>query len=186
VRRQQEAQSAQHQQLLAERSARQLDLSSRQHSVITAPVSGRIAMLPVVAGQALARDNVVAVIVPGSGRMMLELHVPAKAAGLLQRHQDVQIYYDAFPFQRFGSGKGKIVSISETLVPSGDLAFAARTLQEPVFRVRATIEDEAIRAYGRRVGIQPGMTVQVDIVTSRRSMFEWLFDPIFAAMERSL
>ncbi|HLL29872.1 MAG TPA: HlyD family efflux transporter periplasmic adaptor subunit [Allosphingosinicella sp.] len=184
--KQREAQTAEVAEQSAARSVRRLDLSSRQQNVVTAPIAGKVAAVPVVVGQSLSRDNVVAIIVPHGDKLILEMYVPGKAAGLLQVSQDVRIYYDAFPFQRFGSGKGRIESISGTLISPSELPFTNKGLQEPVFRVLASIQSDQVRAYGRAIKIQPGMTAQIDVVTGRRTMFEWLFDPIFAAMERSV
>ena len=44
---------------------------------------------------------------------------------------------------------------------------------------RATID-----AYGQAIPLQPGMLLNADVVIDRRSLLEWLFDPIFAAGRR--
>jgi membrane fusion protein len=58
-------------------------------------------------------------------------------------------------------------------------------LQEPVFRVRVSLDRESISAYNETVSLQPGMLLSADIVFDRRSLLQWLFDPIYAVGGRA-
>ncbi len=40
-------------------------------------------------------------------------------------------------------------------------------------------------AYGDAIPLQPGMLLAADIVFDRRSLIEWLFDPIYAVARRT-
>ena len=57
-------------------------------------------------------------------------------------------------------------------------------LQEPAFRMRAALARERVDAYGAMMPLQPGMLLRAEVVIDRRSLLEWLFDPIFAAGRR--
>jgi membrane fusion protein len=61
------------------------------------------------------------------------------------------------------------------------VAIPGVALQEPVFRVRAALARETVDAYGAELPLQPGMLLRAEVVIDRRSLLEWLFDPIFAA-----
>jgi membrane fusion protein len=54
-----------------------------------------------------------------------------------------------------------------------------------VFRVRVALSREDIQAYGEAIPLQPGMLVAGDVVVDRRSLIQWLFDPLFAVAGRS-
>ena len=58
-------------------------------------------------------------------------------------------------------------------------------IKEPVFRIRVSLSREAMQAYGQAIPMQPGMLVSAEIVFDRRSLLQWLFDPIYAVGRRS-
>lgn len=92
--------------------------------------------------------------------------------------------YAAFPYQKFGSGRGTVVSVSRTVLAPGDVSVPGLAIQEPTFRVKVRLASNSVRAYGQEMALQPGMLLTADIITSRRSLLEWLFDPLFAAGRR--
>jgi membrane fusion protein len=150
-------------------------------AILTAPIAGRVLTLPKQVGQALSGGAVVAVIAPSHSRLEAELFVPSRAAGFVRAGQEVRLKYAAFPFQRFGSASGQVRSVSRTVLPPSDAAEAGIRVDEPVFRVRVALKDQDIHAYGQAIPLQPGMLLQADIVTDRRSILAWLFDSIRAA-----
>ncbi len=52
-----------------------------------------------------------------------------------------------------------------------------------MFQIRAQIARQTIDAYGQAVPLQPGMLLTADVVLERRTLIEWLFDPIYAAVK---
>ena len=48
----------------------------------------------------------------------------------------------------------------------------------------ARLERQTITAYGNEVALRPDMTLRADIVFDRRSLIEWLFDPLLSARGR--
>jgi membrane fusion protein len=165
------------QQRTAEQEARRLQF-------ITAPVGGRIAALPVATGQTIAAGAAVAVIVPEDGRLEAELLAPSRAIGFVKPGQEVQISLQAFPYQRFGTLPGRIRQVSTTVIAPNEVVIQGLNIQEPTFRIRVSLAREAMVAYGETYPLQPGMLVSADIVFDRRSLVEWLFDPIYAVAGR--
>ena len=149
--------------------------------VVISPIAGRVAAIPVQLGQSLSPGETVAVVTPADGRLVAELYVPSRAAGFIQPAQDVRLMYEAFPHQRFGVGAATVETVSHTVLAPGEVAIPGVALQEPVFRVRAGLARETVDAYGAVIPLQPGMLLRADVVIDRRSLLEWLFDPIFAA-----
>jgi membrane fusion protein len=88
--------------------------------------------------------------------------------------------YEAFPYQRFGVGRAQVEAVSRTVLAPDEIAIPGLRLGEPVFRVRAALERDTVDAYGERIALQPGMLLRADIVIDRRSLLQWLFDPILA------
>ena len=166
---------------LEQRSA---DAESRRLQFVTAPISGRIAALPVVTGQTVNAGATIAVIVPEGGLLEAELLAPSRAIGFVRPGQQVQISLQAFPYQRFGTVPGKIRLVSSTVLSPNEVAIQGLNIQEPTFRIRVSLARESMQAYGETFPLQPGMLVSGDIVFDRRTLIQWLFDPIYAVAGR--
>jgi len=158
--------------------------NARTEALIMAPSPVRVAAVPVRTGQTLAPGDTVAVLMPQDGVLVAELYLPTRAAGFIREGQEVRLMYQAFPHQRFGTGKAIITRISKTVLAPEEAAIPGLTLQEPVFRVEAALEQTQVSAYGETIPLQPGLLLNADIVIDRRTLIEWLFDPLFAAGRR--
>jgi membrane fusion protein len=152
--------------------------------LVTSPVAGRVAAIPIQLGQSLPPGAAVAVVTPADGRLLAELYVPSRAAGFIQPEQEVRLMYEAFPHQRFGVGAARVETVSHTVLAPSEVTIPGVALQEPVFRVRAALERETVNAYSETIALQPGMLLRADVIIDRRSLLEWLFDPIFAVGRR--
>lgn len=175
-----EAQSAQ-----ASLSQRRAELEARRLQFVTAPVGGRVAALPVTTGQSITAGSTVAVIVPTGGKIEAELLAPSRSIGFVKPGQDVALSLQAFPYQRFGTVAGTVRTVSSTVISPGEVGLQGLSLQEPVFRIRVTLAQDSMHAYSQTIPFQPGMLVSAEIVFDRRSLLEWLFDPIYAVGRRA-
>ena len=81
-------------------------------SSCSSPVAGRVAALPVAVGQPVSPGGTVAVVIPEGAKLEAELLAPSRAAGFIRPGQDVRLMLQAFPYQRFGTVKGEIKTIS--------------------------------------------------------------------------
>ncbi|MFV0409393.1 MAG: HlyD family secretion protein [Paracoccus sp. (in: a-proteobacteria)] len=145
-----------------------------------ATVAGRVVAVPVTRGQMVAPQGVVAVLTPEGSSLEAELFVPSRSAGFISPGQEVQLMYQAFPYQKFGTAKGEIMSISRTVLAPDEVAIPGLNIQEPVFRVKVSLSRDSVEAYGQSMPVQPGMLLSANIVIDRRSLIEWLLDPIYA------
>jgi membrane fusion protein len=172
---------------LAEASLEQriIDAEARRGQLVLAPIAGRIAALPVTVGQPVTLGATVAVIVPQGGTLEAELLAPTRAVGFVRPGQEVSLMLQAFPHQRFGTVKGSIRTMSNTVLGPTEISIPGLSFQEPVFRVRVALSRDVIQAYGETFPLQPGMLLSADIVFDRRSLIRWLFDPVFAVANRS-
>lgn len=166
-------------------SQRRAESEARRLQFVTAPVGGRVAALPVTSGQSVASGATVAIIVPTGGRIEAELLAPSRSIGFVKPGQEVALNLQAFPYQRFGSISGKVRTVSTTVISPSEVGLQGLNLQEPVFRIRVSLQRESMSAYGQDFPLQPGMLVSAEIVFDRRSLMEWLFDPIYAVGRRA-
>ena len=140
---------------------------------VLSPVAGRVAALPVAAGQPVSLGGTVAVVIPEGARLEAELLAPSSAAGFIRPGQDTRLMLQAFPHQRFGTVKGAIKTISRTVLGPTEISIPGLKIDEPVFRVRVTLEREDIAAYGEAIPLQPGMLLTADVVFNQRSLIRW-------------
>lgn len=151
---------------------------------ITSPADGAVIALPANLGQSVSAGAPVAVVTAKGGPLEVELYVPSRAAGFIKVGQSVSLQYQPYPYKKFGSGQGRIVSISRAPLTPAEVGLSGFTVSEPVFRVRADLARSYIEAYGTRTPLQAGTGLEARIIIDRRSLLEWLFDPLFAVGKR--
>lgn len=161
-----------------------IQIETQGRYVVVATVAGRIAALPFEAGQTIAGGAAVAVMTAGDTALQGDLYAPSRAAGFIKPGQEVRVMYQAFPYQKFGAGHGVVQSVSRTVLAPSEIAIPGLQVQEPVFRVRVKLDRDTVSAYGENIPLQPGMLVSADIVMDRRTLLEWLLDPLYAAGRR--
>ena len=119
-------------------------------------------------------------IVPANSKLRAELAVPTSAVGFLRPGQDVRLAVDAIPYQRFGTVKGRIITVAGSPVsrqgPQGSVL--------AVYPVTVALTQTSVLAFGRQQVLVSGMTLSARIVTEKQSLLEWLFEPLFAVRKR--
>jgi len=159
---------------------RQTEGAVRHNYIVGATVSGRVVALPVSQGQDVAAGTMIAAITPAGSKLEAELFVPSRAAGFIKPGQDVRLMYQAFPYQKFGSAEGTVVQVSRTVLGPDEISVPGLQLNEPVFRVKVRLDRELVSAYGQDMPVQPGMLLSADVIIDRRTLLEWLLDPLYA------
>jgi membrane fusion protein len=162
----------------------QAQLEGEQGYVIIAPISGRITALQTAKGRTANPNVPLMVIVPDKSKLRAELYAPTRAVGFVKAGQETRILYDAFPYQRFGSFAGKVVSVSRTIIDPRETEVPLK-LEEAVYRVTVQIDRQAVEGYGAAVPLQPGMTLMANIVLERQSFLQWLLQPLNAVTKRT-
>lgn len=156
--------------------------AARLDQVIKAPADGVIGALLVLPGQSLRAGQVVANLVPDGSRLEAHVYAPSRAIGLLAEGDEVQLRYPAFPYQKFGHQRGRILQISRNALSPAELdAMGLSTAQDVMYRVIVEIESEHMRAYGRDEPLRPGMVLEADVLLERRRLIEWVLEPLYAA-----
>lgn len=148
--------------------------------VLRAPVAGRVTALTARVGQSVNPQSPVMTIVPAGSVLQAELAIPGSAIGFVRPGQVVRLAIDAFPFQRFGTIKGRIKTVASSSVTArtGDGGTIA------VYPVIITLDQSHIMAFGRRQPLVSGMSLTARIVTEKQSLLTWLFEPLFAVRNR--
>ncbi|PHR59278.1 MAG: hypothetical protein COA43_09060 [Robiginitomaculum sp.] len=84
---------------------------------------------------------------------------------------------DAFPYQKFGVQKGTIRTVSTSPYRPGELD-APIPYDQSVYRVTVGLSKQSVTAYGKEVPLKSGMTLQGDLIVDRRTLMQWMLDPL--------
>ncbi len=155
----------------------------RTETMIRAPVAGVVTNIAVNRGQSIAADAALASVPPKGSGLHVELLVPTRAIGFVKAGQDVMLRYDAFPYERFGQYHGRIIDIGRNVWSSGDRVGPV-SVREPVYRVDVALDHQDVSALGQRFSLRPGMVVNADLLLEKRTLFEWIFEPVLKLKER--
>jgi len=153
-----------------------IEASSRYR--VRSPVAGTVTALQGTVGQSIPPNAPIVMIVPQGTNLQATLLAPSRAAGFLQTGQDVNLLVDAFPYQKFGVQKGIIKEISATPYRPGELD-APIPYEQAVYRIVVALNKQTVTAYGNEVDLKAGMTLQGDLITDRRTLMQWMMDPLF-------
>ncbi len=178
--------SAQLQQIEQRRSeTKQILVEAEAHSdaEVRAPISGIVTNINVTQGESVAANANLATVMPKGSGLHAQLLVPTRAIGFIEPGNAVVLRYDAFPFQRFGQYKGTVRSVGRTVWSPGEKV-GALTLREPAYRIDVALESQSVRSGSQDIPLRPGMLVNADILLEKRTVFEWVFEPVLALRER--
>jgi membrane fusion protein len=150
---------------------------AKREALILAPIDGVATNIAVNVGQSVAADSNFATVLPSGSVLRAELLVPTRAIGFITKGREVTLRYDAFPYERFGQYRGVVQEISQTVWSPGD-KIGPLTIREPVYRITVALDKQTVRAGDQELSLKSGMLVNADILLDRRSLLEWLFEPV--------
>jgi membrane fusion protein len=160
-------------------SQQQAENEARRETAVLAPQAGRIATVLASPGQSVAAGQLLATLLPGGSGSALEaeLDVPTRAAGFVRPGTPVKLRVDAFPYARFGQLPAHVREVAQSAVaaadgPSPDAAGNA------VYRVRVAIDATDSAALAWRDALKAGMRVQASLVAEKRTLIEWVLEPL--------
>nr|WP_238486390.1 HlyD family efflux transporter periplasmic adaptor subunit [Motilimonas eburnea] len=159
--------------------ARLTALTGQKEVIISASKSGRVTVLDVKEGQLLKPQQYMVSLLPEGAELYAELFIPTRAFGFIEEGQETKIKLEAFPYQKFGMLDANIFETSENILLPNEVTLPIR-FTEPVYRVKAKLNKQGIQAYGKVMPLQAGMLLEAEILIDKRSLVEWLFEPLLS------
>ncbi len=101
--------------------------------------------------------------------LMAELTPPEDGVPRLQAGQRIQLFFKAFPYERFGTGTGTLKWVSPA---------AVKSREGDKFVVLASLDIQSMDAQGQARPLRAGMQGDARITVGRRTMIEYVFEPI--------
>ena len=162
---------------------------ARQRIVVRAPQDGVVTGVLAQVGQTVTPSVAMASLLPANARLQAQLFAPSSAVGFVRPNQQVQLRYQAFPYQKFGHQTGSVALVSRSPLQGTELAglpmqAAANAASEPLYRITVTLDQQSVAAYGQAQALVPGMQLEADVLLDRRRLIEWLFEPVLGITGR--
>lgn len=164
--------------------------TARRSAAITANRSGTVSAIAASLGQTVSAGQNLVAIQPESSKLEAHLYAPTRTAGFIKEGQQVLVRYAAFPYQKFGLYQGSVSTVSQSaftpndLPPSLQTLFGRQNTPEALYRITVALKEQEITAFEQRYQLRPGMALEADIVQEKRSIIEWLLEPLFAFSQR--
>ncbi len=164
----------------------QVERRVQADAVVTAPATGIVAAVLVESGQVVGSGTSLLTLLPEGSPLQAHLFAPSRAVGFIRAGQDVLLRYPAFPYQKFGSHRARVLSVSRSALAPAELGFAPPDgSREPLYRVKVALDSQTVSAYGRAEPLQAGMQVEADVLLDRRRLIEWVFEPLLSLAGRA-
>ena len=169
-------------QALSDLSKAQSDASVKREEVVKAarraglerllaPVDGTVQQLAVhTVGGVVEPAKSLMTIVPVNTEIEVEAKLLNKDSGFVREGQRVTVKIDAFPFTRYGTVSGRVVSISRDAVPDQKLG--------ATYQTTIRLDRNSIMVDGKPVPLTSGLGVVADVRTGSRRIISWLLSPI--------
>jgi adhesin transport system membrane fusion protein len=117
-------------------------------------------------------------VIPLDDTLLVEARIKPADIAFLHPRQAAKVKITAYDFSIYGGLDGTVEHIS------------ADTIQdekgESYYVVRVRTDTNAMMYHGKRLPIIPGMTAQVDILTGKKSVLDYLLKPILKAKQNAL
>lgn len=119
-------------------------------------------------------------IVPLDDTLLVEAYVRPDDIAFLRAGQPVKVKITAYDFARYGGLDGEIIRIG------ADTITRSERNDEEVFVVEIRTRNAMLDANGVAVEIIPGMIAEVDILSGRKSVMDYLIQPVIKIKNQAL
>ncbi len=154
--------------------------------LLKAPGAGVVSGLAIEQGQAVVERQRLLSLVPEGARLQGELWAPTHAIGLVEVGDLVAIRYHAFPHQKFGHQRGRVVEIGGSpLSPDEVRSRSGLDPGQPAFRILVELDRQRIAAGTGEHALRAGMSLDADLIQEYRRLYEWLIAPMGDVLRRT-
>ena len=164
-------------------------------TVLTAPVDGVVQKLAVTSiGQVVTTGQELMIVVPSGGTLNIAAFIDNIDIGFVKTGQDVAIKLDAFPFTRYGTIRGKVISVATdavdedesrrmqanatSLVNSSSMGSGKTPNQKFVIPITIALERSDVQIGSTLVPLSPGMSVTAEIRTDSQRIIDYVLSPL--------
>lgn len=171
-----------------------------EDQLLRAPIDGTVQQLAIhTVGGVVTPAQALMVIVPADSHLEIEAMVLNRDIGFVEPGQTSEIKVDTFNFTRYGLLSGQVLDVSHDAVsrekptnkPGAKTTGAFADSSEPqgqdlLYVARVSLDRSWMPIENRRVNLEPGMAVTVEIKTGTRRIIEYVLSPLWRYKQESL
>lgn len=166
---------------IAELVARAPALENRlDRTSVRSPVDGVVNRINYTTDDAYVNTgDILLEIVPTGSELIVETQIDPKDIGEIVLGQDVKISLTAYDPTRYGRIDGKVIGISADAITdqSSGMQF---------YMVDVSIESVLYEDDGSEVTMLPGMIASIDVLAGKRTVLEYIWQPVAKTKEKAL
>jgi adhesin transport system membrane fusion protein len=152
--------------------------SSLDHLEIRAPIDGYVHGLKKhTVGEVVASGDTILEMVPLDRALAAEVRIAPKDIGHVAVGQPVVMKFTTYDFSRYGGLEGKLDEISPTSMFDDK--------GSPYYKGVIRLAHQYV-GMDQSTRILPGLTLQAEIITGRKSVLQYLLKPIFASAREAM
>ncbi len=144
--------------------------------VVRSPIRGRVQnMVQRSPGEVVPPGESILRIVPVGDDLVAEVRVKPEDVAEVTLGDQADVKVSAFDYARFGKLKGEVTSISPTTFETDDHQFYYKAL--------IRLDPKRSTAFAPYARLQPGMTVDADIISGSKSLLRYMLKPVFRGVD---
>jgi adhesin transport system membrane fusion protein len=157
-------------------------LSQRvSRTTILAPMDGIISKIKYkTIGGYVRQGDVLLEMVPGNEVIILEGRIKPEDISRIKLDDAVKVRLSAYDSAKYGSISGSVAAISPDTVTSEDGTGIT------YYAIEVKITSDMVLDNGTVVQLKPGMTATIDVLSGKRTVFEYLWAPMTRVQELAL
>ena len=186
----QSARSQRREEILAELTTVRTDLSQAKETLlvsadkadrteIRSPTKGTVnRVLVSTTGSTVNPGEPVVEIVPADARLVINADVMPQDIGFIRRGQTALIKFSAYDYSVYGPKEGVVNIVGSDAVEFGESG-------QTSYVVKLDLDGPYVGLNAEILPIIPGMQVQLDIITGKRTLMAYFFSPFSRALQSS-
>lgn len=140
-------------------------------TIVKSPSNGIVQKLYVnTIGGAIKPAQDLIEIVPTDYNLIVEVKILPKDIAFIYHGQEAIVKFSAYDFSIYGGLKGKVINISPDTITEKD--------EKTYYIVRIETEKNYIGEKDKQMKIIPGMIADVDIITGKKTILDYILKPI--------
>lgn len=147
------------------------DQERDQLKIVRSPVDGTVQQLAThTIGAVLQPAQQLMVIVPDNDVQLAEVKILNKDIGFIREGQSATVKIDAFPYTRYGTIEGEVISISRDSTQDEQLGL--------IFLGQIGLNKKSLLVENKEVELTPGLSITAEVKTEKRRVIDYLLSPI--------
>lgn len=132
-------------------------------------------------GSVMREAETLLTLVPDGADLFVEANVPSRDISYLKEGDEVRVKLEAYPFQKYGTLKGRldVLSADSVQMKEGDESHL-------VYRARVRLLDTPAEMAKKGLHIRPGLVASAEIKTGKRSIASYVLNPILRTADEGM